>query len=111
MAEIFKVKVNLAPEIMKNIFDISQSPYSLKNELILGSWKIYSVRYYVETAFYVMLESGTVFLLTLKSVNPLNFLSEKSQNIFLEAGLANFLKPTSHVLNIWFSGEYQTIIK
>ena len=47
-----------------------------------------------------MLESGTVFLLTLKSVNPLNFLSEKSQNIFLEAGLANFLKPTSHVLNI-----------
>lgn len=50
--------------------------------------------------FMLVLESGTVFLFTLKSVNPLNFLKEKSQNIFLETGLANFVKLTSYVLNI-----------
>ena len=53
VTEIFKVKVNLAPEIMKEIFEIVECPYALRNELELKSRKIHSVRYGIKTAFFV----------------------------------------------------------
>ena len=35
VTEIFKVKMNLVPEIMKEVFKIIESPYALRNELRL----------------------------------------------------------------------------
>ena len=51
--EIFKVKMILAPEIMKEVFEIVECPYALRNELKLKSRKIHSVRYVIETASFI----------------------------------------------------------
>ena len=53
VTEIFKVKMNLAPEIMKKIFEIVEGLYALRNELKLKSRKIHSVGYGIETASFV----------------------------------------------------------
>ena len=53
VTEIFKVKMNLAPEIMKKVFEIVEGLYALRNELKLKSRKIHSVRYGIETASFV----------------------------------------------------------
>ena len=50
VTEIFKVKMNLAPEIIKEVFEIVEYPYALRKELKLKSRKIHSVRYGIETA-------------------------------------------------------------
>ena len=50
VTEIFKVKMNLAPEIMKEVFEIAEGPYALRNEFKLKSRKIYCVRYGIDTA-------------------------------------------------------------
>ena len=43
--EIFIVKMNLAPEIMKEVFEIVEGPYTLRNKLKVKSRKIHSIRY------------------------------------------------------------------
>ena len=53
VTEIFKVKMNLGPEIMKVEFEIVEGPHTLRNELKLKSRKIHSVRYGIETASFV----------------------------------------------------------
>ena len=53
VTEIFKVKMNLASEIMKEIFEIVESPCTLRNELKLKSRKIYSVTYGIETVSFL----------------------------------------------------------
>ena len=51
--EIFKVKLGLAPEIMKNIFPISENPYDLRNEIKFKSRNVHTVRHGIETASFV----------------------------------------------------------
>ena len=51
--EIFKVKMNLAAKKMKEVFEIVEGPYGLRNELKLKSRKIHSVRYGIETESFV----------------------------------------------------------
>ena len=54
VTEISKVKMNLAPEIMKEVFEIVEgSPNALRNELKLKSRKIHCVRYGIETVSFV----------------------------------------------------------
>ena len=53
VTETFKVKMNLAPEIMKEVFEIVEGFYALRNELKRKSRKIHSVRYGTETASFV----------------------------------------------------------
>ena len=53
VTEIFEVKMNLGPEIMKEAFEIVEGPHALINELKLKSRKIHSVRYGIETASFV----------------------------------------------------------
>ena len=48
------VKMNLTPEIMKEVFEIVEGPYVLRNELKLKSRKIHSIRYGIETASFVV---------------------------------------------------------
>ena len=49
VTEISKIKMNLAPEIMKEVFEIVEGAYPLKNQLQLKSRKIHYVRYCIET--------------------------------------------------------------
>ena len=53
VTEIFKVKMNLAPEIMKEVIEIVGDPYTFRNELKRKSRKIRSVRYGIETASFI----------------------------------------------------------
>ena len=76
VTEIFKVKMNLGPEIMKEVFKIV-GPHALRNELKLKSRKIHSVRYGIETVSFVGAVSGAVYPVTLSSVNPLSFSSQR----------------------------------
>ena len=41
--EIFKVKVGIAPDIMKNVFPIIENPYDLRNETKFKSRNVNTV--------------------------------------------------------------------
>ena len=41
LTEIFKIKMNLSPEIMKEVFEIVEGPHALRNDLKLKSRKIH----------------------------------------------------------------------
>ena len=77
--------MNLAPEVMKEIFEIAECLYALKNELKIKSKKIHSVRYGIET----------VFTMTLKYGNPLNFSNQKLDSLKLPLQNLETLPPTS----------------
>ena len=53
LIEIFKVKMKLNPEIINEVFDITESPYLLQKELRFKSRNIRTVRYGNETAAFV----------------------------------------------------------
>ena len=50
VTEIFKMKMKLGPKIMKDVFEIVECLYSLRNELKFKSTNINAVRYGIETA-------------------------------------------------------------
>lgn len=50
---IFKVKTGVASEVMKDIFEISNTPYNLRNNLNIFSNNIRTVSYSSETASYI----------------------------------------------------------
>ena len=43
--EIYKMKMNLAPEIIREVFEIVERPYAFRNKLKLKSRKVHSVWY------------------------------------------------------------------
>ena len=45
--------MNLAPNIMNEVFEIVECPYALRNEIKLKSRKIHSIRYGIEIVFFV----------------------------------------------------------
>ena len=45
--------MNLAPEVTKEVFEIAECLYALKNELKIKSKKIHSVTYGIETVSFV----------------------------------------------------------
>ena len=51
--EIFKVKLGIAPDIMKNVFPIIENPYDLRNKTKFKSRNVNTVRYGTETASFV----------------------------------------------------------
>ena len=75
LIEIFKVKMELAPEIMNEVSDIIETPYPLRNELRFKSRNIYAVRYGIETAAFV----GS----RIWSYMPSKLKESKSLNVFL----------------------------
>ena len=63
--KIFKVKINVVPEVMKDIFRIVANPYSLRNETKFKYFKVLTVRYRIETTSIVghnnlFLEKGMI---------------------------------------------------
>ena len=81
VTEIFKVRMNLASEIMKQLFEIVEGPYALRNQLRLKSRKIHSVRYGIETASFV---GARVWKSDLKQCKSLEFFKPKIKNWILE---------------------------
>ena len=51
--EIFKVKLSIAPEIMKNVFPMIENPYNLKNETKFKSRNVQTVPYGIEATSFV----------------------------------------------------------
>ena len=51
--EIFKVRLGLAPEIMKKILLITENPYDLRNETKFKSRNVGTVPYGIENASFV----------------------------------------------------------
>ena len=53
LIEIFKVKINLIPEIMNEFFKHIECSYPFRNESRFTSWNILIARYGIETAAFV----------------------------------------------------------
>ena len=75
--EIFKVKMNLASEIMKELFEIVEGSYAFRNKLKLKSRKTHSVKYGIETTSFV--DTRAFYSVTSNHVNPLGFSSQRSK--------------------------------
>ena len=61
LIEIFKVKMNLDPEIMNEAFDIIECPYPLRNELRFKSLNICTVKYRIERDALLAPGFGAIF--------------------------------------------------
>ena len=53
VTEIFKVKNVLSPELMNDVFEFIEKPYSLRTTLHFRSRKIRTAKYGIETPFYL----------------------------------------------------------
>ena len=51
VTEIFKVKNGLSPELLNDVFEFIERPYSLRTNLHFRSRKIRTVKYGIETPF------------------------------------------------------------
>ena len=51
--EIVKLKLGLAPEIIKDVFSIIKNPYDLRNEAKFNSRHVSTARYGIETVLFV----------------------------------------------------------
>ena len=80
VTEIFKVKINLAPEIRKEVFEIVEGPYAPRNELKLKSGKIHSVRYGIEIPSFVGARVWNSLPSDLKACKSLELLKSKIKN-------------------------------
>ena len=80
VAAIFKVKMNLSPEIVKEAFEIVEGPHALRNEPKLKSRKIHSVRYSIETASFVGARVGNSLPSNLKQCESLELFKSKVKN-------------------------------
>ena len=88
--------MSLALETMKELFEIVKCLYALRNELKLKSRKFTQLGLALKQHLLLALESGTVYLVTSKSVNPLSVSRQKSEIGFLKTALANFVNLISN---------------
>ena len=80
VTEVFEVKMNLGPEIMKEVFEIVEGPHALRNELKLKSRKIHSVRSGIETASFVGASVWNSLSSDLKQFKSLELFKSKIKN-------------------------------
>ena len=59
--EIFKVKLGIAPDIMKNVFPIIENPYDLRNETKFKFRNVITVRYDIKLLLLLHQEFGAPF--------------------------------------------------
>ena len=78
--EIFKAKMNFALVIMKEVFEIVEGPYTLRNELKLKPRKIHSVRYGIETASFVGTRVWNILPSDFKKCKSLELFKSKIKN-------------------------------
>ena len=76
VTEIYKVKMNLTPKILKEVFEIVEFPYAIRDKLQLKSIKKTTLLdMTLKQHLLLSVESGTVYPVTLNSVNILSFTS------------------------------------
>ena len=92
--EIFKVKLGLAPEIMKNIFPIIENPYDLRSETKFKSRNVHTVRHGIETASFVAPKIWSSIPRSYKECSCLNEFKQKSNLGTQRTVHANFAKIT-----------------
>ena len=80
VAGIFKVKMNLNPEIVKEVLEIVEGLSALRIELKIKSRKIHSVRYAIETASFVGARVRNSLPSNLKQCKSLEFSESKIKN-------------------------------
>ena len=88
--------MNLGPEIKKEVFEIVEGRYNLRNELKLKLIKIHYVRYGTETVSFVGTRVWNSLTSDFKQCKSLSFSSQRSKIGFLKVALANFAKLTSN---------------
>ena len=76
--------MNLAQEIMKEVFEIVEDPYALRNELKLKQKKIHSVRYGIETASFVGARVWKNLPSDLRQCKSLGLFKSKTKNWIAE---------------------------
>ena len=81
---IFKVKMNLGSQIMKQVFAIVEGPHALTTELKLDSRKIHSARYGIETASFVGARVWKSLPSNLKQCKSLELFKSKIKNLIPE---------------------------
>ena len=72
MIEIFKVKIGIAPELMKEVFDIVDTPYNLRSGTKFKSHLVKTVTYGLETPSYLGPKLWNLVPDELKKVTTLN---------------------------------------
>ena len=77
LIEIFKVKMKLAPKIMKEVFDFIECRYPLRSELSFKARNIRTVRYGTETVAFVGSRIWTNISNELKESTSLNEFKSK----------------------------------
>ena len=82
--EIFKVKLGLASEIMKNIFPIIENPYDLRNETKFKSRNVHTVRYSIATASFVAPKIWSSIPRSYKECSSVNEFKAKIKSWYLE---------------------------
>ena len=80
VTEIFKVKMNLGQEIMKEVFEIAEGSHALRSELKLKSRKIHSVRHGMETTSFVGARVWNRLPSDLKQCKSLELFKSKIKN-------------------------------
>ena len=72
--------MNLAPEITKEVLEILEGPYALRNDLKLKSRKIHSVRYDIETVSFLCTRVWNSLPSDLKQRESLEIFKSKIKN-------------------------------
>ena len=75
--EIFKVKLGLAPEIMKKVFPVIENPYGLRNKTKIKSRNAHTVRYSIETVSFVATRIWSSIPRSYRECNSVNELKAK----------------------------------
>ena len=97
--EIFKVKMNISPEIMNEIFDFSKNyAYELRCGNCLSRSNIHSMHFGIESIAIIAAKYGIKYLTKPKKHAPLQFLKVKSKNGFQRVALVDFAK---HIWDKW----------
>ena len=82
--EIFKVKLGLAPEIMKKIFPIIENPYDLRNETKFRLRNAHTVRYGIEITSFVAPRIWSSIARSYKECSPVNEFKAKIKFLYPE---------------------------
>ena len=64
---MFIVKIGIAPEIMKDIFEIDERPYNLRHGFLVKRHSVRQVRYGIETTCFWLRNHGTLFMEIVKT--------------------------------------------
>ena len=77
VTEIFKVKDGLSTELLNDVFEFIEKPYSLRTTSHFRSRKICTTKYGKETPSYLAPNYGTLFQMNIKLLNQLKILRQK----------------------------------